>query len=236
MIELNNVSKTYTNGSQVVHALKNANLHIPKGAIHGVIGLSGAGKSTLIRCVNLLERPTEGSVMVDGQDITRLSAAQLNQARHRIGMIFQHFNLLTTRNVFDNVAFPLELTGQSKQAIKERVEPLLKLVGLADKASQFPAQLSGGQKQRVAIARALATHSRVVLADEPTANLDRETGRSILELMQNINRSAGTTFIFSTHDPHVMAMADRLVHMEDGRILAMEGARETAAELAGAAQ
>lgn len=204
MIELNNVSKTYTNGSQVVHALKNANLHIPKGAIHGVIGLSGAGKSTLIRCVNLLERPTEGSVMVDGQDITRLSAAQLNQARHRIGMIFQHFNLLTTRNVFDNVAFPLELTGQSKQAIKERVEPLLKLVGLADKASQFPAQLSGGQKQRVAIARALANEPAVLLCDEATSALDPQTTTSILELLRDINQTLGITILLITHEMEVV--------------------------------
>ena len=204
MIELNNVSKTYTNGNQVIQALKNANLHIPKGTIHGVIGLSGAGKSTLIRCVNLLERPTEGSVMVDGQDITRLGAAELNQARHRIGMIFQHFNLLTNRNVFDNVAFPLELTGQSRQAIKARVEPLLKLVGLADKASQFPAQLSGGQKQRVAIARALANEPAVLLCDEATSALDPQTTTSILELLRDINQTLGITILLITHEMEVV--------------------------------
>ena len=161
MIELNNVSKTYyTNakgsGSNAIHALKDANLIVPKGTIHGVIGLAGAGKSTLIRCVNLLERPTSGSVTVDGQEMTRLSNAALNRARHRIGMIFQHFNLLTTRTVFDNVALPLELMGQKRHTVRDRVIPLLEMVGLADKANQYPAQLSGGQKQRVAIARALA--------------------------------------------------------------------------------
>ncbi|MFO7909897.1 methionine ABC transporter ATP-binding protein [Vreelandella aquamarina] len=204
MIELINVSKTYTNGSQVTQALKNANLHVPRGAIHGVIGLSGAGKSTLIRCVNLLERPTEGSVVVDGQDITRLKDDQLNKARHRIGMIFQHFNLLTTRNVFDNVAFPLELTGLSRQAIKSRVEPLLKLVGLADKARQFPAQLSGGQKQRVAIARALANEPAVLLCDEATSALDPQTTTSILELLRDINQTLGITILLITHEMEVV--------------------------------
>ncbi|MEE3111794.1 MAG: ATP-binding cassette domain-containing protein, partial [Pseudomonadota bacterium] len=141
MIELSNVSKTYGSGDSAVHALQNVNLTIPKGTIHGVIGLSGAGKSTLIRCVNLLERPTSGSVLVDGQEMTGLRRRELNQARHRIGMIFQHFNLLTTRTVFDNVALPLELMGEKRSAIKNRVLPLLEMVGLADKAKQYPAQL-----------------------------------------------------------------------------------------------
>ncbi len=204
MIELSNVSKTYGNGESAVHALKDVNLRVPKGTIHGVIGLSGAGKSTLIRCVNLLERPTQGSVTVDDQEMTRLSGSALNQARDRIGMIFQHFNLLTTRNVYDNVALPLELMGEKRSVIKERVLPLLEMVGLADKAQQYPAQLSGGQKQRVAIARALASKPNVLLCDEATSALDPQTTGSILELLRDINQQLGITILLITHEMEVV--------------------------------
>ncbi|KXS39059.1 MAG: D-methionine transport system ATP-binding protein [Halomonadaceae bacterium T82-2] len=204
MITLDNVSKTYGTGEQAIHALKPVHLHVPQGAIHGVIGLSGAGKSTLIRCVNLLERPTTGRVFVDGEELTALDAASLNRARHRMGMIFQHFNLLSSRTVFANVALPLELMGVAKREIRERVEPLLELTGLADKRDMYPAQLSGGQKQRVAIARALASRPKVLLCDEATSALDPQTTLSILELLQDINRKLGLTILLITHEMEVV--------------------------------
>ncbi|WNL40859.1 methionine ABC transporter ATP-binding protein [Halomonas sp. PAMB 3264] len=204
MIELSNVSKTFGSGPRAVHALKNVNLTVPRGAIHGVIGLSGAGKSTLIRCVNLLERPSEGRVSLDGRDITTLKRRELNRTRHRIGMIFQHFNLLTTRTVFDNVALPLELMGQKRADIKTRVTPLLEMVGLVDKARMYPAQLSGGQKQRVAIARALASNPQVLLCDEATSALDPQTTSSILELLRDINQKLGITILLITHEMEVV--------------------------------
>ena len=179
-------------------------LTVPQGAITGVIGLSGAGKSNLIRCVNLLERPTEGSVVVDGQELTALDDSALRRARHQIGMIFQHFNLLSSRTVFANVALPLELAGISKAEISQRVEPLLELTGLSDKASQYPAQLSGGQKQRVAIARALASRPKVLLCDEATSALDPQTTVSILELLKDINAKLGLTILLITHEMEVV--------------------------------
>ncbi|MEQ6888305.1 methionine ABC transporter ATP-binding protein [Halomonas sp. CS7] len=225
MIRLHDVSKTYypkgrSGGPDAVTALKNANLHVPKGEIHGVIGLSGAGKSTLIRCVNLLERPTTGTVTVDGEELTALSGAALNQARHRIGMIFQHFNLLTSRTVFANVALPLELMGMKRAEIKERVMPLLELVGLADKARQYPAQLSGGQKQRVAIARALASRPKVLLCDEATSALDPHTTGSILELLRDINRQLGLTILLITHEMEVVkSICHRVSLISDGELV-----------------
>jgi len=220
MIELSNVSKTYGSGDSAVHALQNVNLTIPKGTIHGVIGLSGAGKSTLIRCVNLLERPTSGSVLVDGQEMTGLRRRELNHARHRIGMIFQHFNLLTTRTVFDNVALPLELMGEKRSAIKNRVLPLLEMVGLADKAKQYPAQLSGGQKQRVAIARALASKPNVLLCDEATSALDPQTTSSILELLRDINHQLGITILLITHEMEVVkSICHRVSLISDGKLV-----------------
>ncbi|WP_445010010.1 methionine ABC transporter ATP-binding protein [Vreelandella stevensii] len=220
MIELSNVSKTYGSGPSAVHALQDVNLTIPKGSIHGVIGLSGAGKSTLIRCVNLLERPTSGKVQVDGQEMTQLSRRDLNQARHRIGMIFQHFNLLTTRTVFDNVALPLELMGEKRNAIKNRVLPLLDMVGLADKARQYPAQLSGGQKQRVAIARALASKPNVLLCDEATSALDPQTTSSILELLRDINQQLGITILLITHEMEVVkSICHRVSLISGGRLV-----------------
>ncbi|WP_136246499.1 methionine ABC transporter ATP-binding protein [Halomonas borealis] len=224
MIRLQNVSKTYfTPGNRGgVEALKPVDLHVPKGQIHGVIGLSGAGKSTLIRCVNLLERPTTGSVTVDGQELTGLSGDALNQARHRMGMIFQHFNLLTSRNVFDNVALPLELMGIKKAEISERITPLLELVGLADKTRYFPAQLSGGQKQRVAIARALASRPRVLLCDEATSALDPHTTGAILELLQDINHQLGLTILLITHEMEVVKTICHRVSLISGGELVEE--------------
>ena len=220
MIELSNVSKIYGSGDSAVHALQNVNLTIPKGTIHGVIGLSGAGKSTLIRCVNLLERPTSGSVLVDGQEMTGLRRRELNHARHRIGMIFQHFNLLTTRTVFDNVALPLELMGEKRSTIKNRVLPLLEMVGLADKAKQYPAQLSGGQKQRVAIARALASKPNVLLCDEATSALDPQTTSSILELLRDINHQLGITILLITHEMEVVkSICHRVSLISDGKLV-----------------
>ncbi|WP_447556180.1 methionine ABC transporter ATP-binding protein [Vreelandella sp. EE22] len=220
MIELSNVSKTYGSGARAVHALKNVNLSIPKGAIHGVIGLSGAGKSTLIRCVNLLERPSTGSVRVDDREITTLRRAELNRARHRIGMIFQHFNLLTTRAVFDNVALPLELMGEKRSAIETRVTPLLDMVGLADKATMYPAQLSGGQKQRVAIARALASKPHVLLCDEATSALDPQTTGSILELLRDINQQLGITILLITHEMEVVkSICHRVSLISNGELV-----------------
>ncbi len=220
MIKLEGVSKTYGAGPTAVHALKNIDLEVPKGAIHGVIGLSGAGKSTLIRCVNLLERPTEGHVIVDGQDLTQQDSEALRQSRHQLGMIFQHFNLLASRTVFDNVALPLELMGVSKGEIRERVEPLLDLTGLTDKATQYPAQLSGGQKQRVAIARALASRPKVLLCDEATSALDPQTTASILELLQDINRKLGLTILLITHEMEVVkSICHRVGLISDGELV-----------------
>ncbi|MBB3188912.1 methionine ABC transporter ATP-binding protein [Halomonas cerina] len=229
MIRLHNVSKTYyphgrSRGRPAsdagVTALKSVDLHVPKGQIHGVIGLSGAGKSTLIRCVNLLERPTTGSVFVDDQELTSLSGQALNQARHRIGMIFQHFNLLTSRTVFANVALPLELMGMKRGEIRERVLPLLDLVGLADKVSQYPAQLSGGQKQRVAIARALASRPRVLLCDEATSALDPHTTGAILELLRDINHKLGLTILLITHEMEVVkSICHRVSLISEGKLV-----------------
>ncbi|WP_027966734.1 methionine ABC transporter ATP-binding protein [Halomonas halocynthiae] len=218
MIELHNVSKTYESKKGApVEALKATSLHVPKGQIHGVIGLSGAGKSTLIRCVNLLERPTTGTVTVDSQELTQLSRDALNKARHGIGMIFQHFNLLTSRTVSANVALPLELMGMRRSEIQQRITPLLELVGLAGKANQYPAQLSGGQKQRVAIARALASQPKVLLCDEATSALDPQTTGSILELLQDINRKLGLTILLITHEMEVVkTICHRVSLISDG--------------------
>ena len=220
MITLENISKTYITKSGVVNALSNVHLQVQKCEIFGVIGRSGAGKSTLIRCVNLLERPTSGRVMLDGQDLLSLSKAQLRQARHNIGMVFQHFNLLSSRNAFDNVAFPLELIGKSKREIKHSVQVLLDLVGLTDRAQWYPDQLSGGQKQRVAIARALATQPRVLLCDEMTSALDPDSTTAILELIQRIHAELQLTILLITHEMEVIkTIADRVAVLDKGRIV-----------------
>ena len=199
MIEIKNLCKTYSSASGDVEALRDINLTIEDGEIFGIIGLSGAGKSTLVRCINLLERPTSGSVIIDGQDITILARPELLKMRRSISMIFQGFNLLEQRSVLRNVTFPLEIAGVKGQAAKEKAMELLKVVGLEEKAAAYPAQLSGGQKQRVAIARALASDPRYLLCDEATSALDPNTTRAILELLRSINEKMGVTIIVITH-------------------------------------
>lgn len=204
MIKIKDVNKVFYQGERTINALSDINLNIDQGKIYGVIGSSGAGKSTLIRCVNLLERPTSGNVIVDDIDLTRLSSQELTLARRKIGMIFQHFNLLSSRTVFNNVSLPLELAGLNKKAIKTKVDSLLELVGLSDKSDSYPANLSGGQKQRVAIARALASDPKVLLCDEATSALDPATTQSILELLRKINRELNLTILLITHEMAVV--------------------------------
>ena len=227
MIKLSNITKVFQQGTRTIQALNNVSLHVPAGQIYGVIGASGAGKSTLIRCVNLLERPTSGQVLVDGQDLTRLSAGELTLARRQIGMIFQHFNLLNSRTVAGNVALPLELGNLSKADIAQRVTELLELVGLADKRDAWPANLSGGQKQRVAIARALASNPKVLLCDEATSALDPATTRSILELLKDINRRLGITILLITHEMDVVKrICDRVAVISNGQLIEQDTVSE----------
>ncbi|SFW37694.1 methionine ABC transporter ATP-binding protein [Selenomonas ruminantium] len=226
MIKFSKVEKTYASPAGPVPALKGIDLEIAKGEIFGIIGLSGAGKSTLVRCINMLERPTGGKVIVDGQDMTALSDSELRAARKDIGMIFQHFNLLSSATVYENIAFPLKLSGKSDREIKEKVEPLLKLVGLETKAGQYPSQLSGGQKQRVGIARALASEPKVLLCDEATSALDPQTTKAILELIRDINKKLQLTVVVITHEMQVIkdicdkvAVIDKGVIAEQGTVL-----------------
>lgn len=220
MIWISDLYKVYRQGESQLAALDGVSLHVPAGEIYGVLGPSGAGKSTLIRCVNLLERPTSGSIRVDGQEITALAPADLRKARQHIGMIFQHFNLLSSRTVAGNVAFPLEVTGYNETARKERVRELLALVGLSDKADAYPAQLSGGQKQRVGIARALANEPRVLLSDEATSALDPQNTTAILELLRDLNRRLGLTILLITHEMNVVRqVCDSVAIMESGKIV-----------------
>ncbi|MCL9782795.1 methionine ABC transporter ATP-binding protein MetN [Vibrio sp. S4M6] len=220
MIEINQVNKIFYQGSKEIPALRDINLHIAQGTIFGVIGSSGAGKSTLIRCVNMLEAPTSGSIIVDGVDLTTLSQTQLGQTRRNIGMIFQHFNLLSSRTVFGNVALPLELAKVSKGDIEKKVVELLELVGLADKRDSYPSNLSGGQKQRVAIARALASEPKVLLCDEATSALDPATTQSILELLKKINRELNLTILLITHEMDVVkSICHEVAIIGDGRLV-----------------
>jgi D-methionine transport system ATP-binding protein len=220
MIEIRHLTKIYTDGQRETRALDDVSLKVEPGEIFGIIGLSGAGKSTLVRCINMLERPQEGTVLVNGIDMTALGNRELRAARQRIGMIFQHFNLLSSRTVFGNVAFPLEITGVPKGETKERVLELLHLVGLEDKASSYPAQLSGGQKQRVGIARALANRPQVLLCDEATSALDPETTTAVLDLLQDINRKMGLTILLITHEmPVIQQVCDRVAVIENGQIV-----------------
>ncbi|MGF1747513.1 MULTISPECIES: methionine ABC transporter ATP-binding protein MetN [Vibrio] len=220
MIEINQVNKVFYQGTKAINALADIDLHIPEGTIFGVIGASGAGKSTLIRCVNMLEAPTSGAVIVDGVDLTLLSKSELSQARRNIGMIFQHFNLLSSRTVFGNVALPLELAGKSQAAIEAKVSELLVLVGLGDKRDTYPANLSGGQKQRVAIARALASDPKVLLCDEATSALDPATTQSILELLKTINRKLKITILLITHEMDVVkSICHQVAIIGDGRLV-----------------
>lgn len=220
MIELDRVVQTYAGQKGPVQALRGIDLKIGRGEIFGVIGRSGAGKSSLVRTINLLNRPTEGRVLVDGQDLVAMDAQALRQARRKIGMIFQHFNLLSSRTVFQNVALPLELEGERPEIIRKRVDELLDLVGLSALRDRYPAQISGGQKQRVGIARALASRPKVLLSDEATSALDPETNRSILALLQQINRDFGLTVVLITHQMQVIKqIADQVAVIDAGRIV-----------------
>ncbi len=222
MIELKELCKTYSSSSGDVEALRDINLSIRDGEIFGIIGLSGAGKSTLVRCINLLERPTSGSVIIDGQDITQLPRPELLRMRRTISMIFQGFNLLEQRSVLRNVTFPLEIAGVGKQAAKDKAMELLKVVGLEEKANAYPSQLSGGQKQRVAIARALASDPHYLLCDEATSALDPNTTRSILELLRRINKTLGVTIVVITHEMKVIdQICDRVAVIDQSRIAEM---------------
>lgn len=204
IIELKNLSKTFDSGSNGIKALEDINLSVKKGSIYGIIGMSGAGKSTLVRCINYLEKPTEGSVYIDDKELGTLSDCQLREERKQIGMIFQHFNLLQQKNVTDNICFPLIISGKSKKEAKKRAWELLEVVGLSDKAKSYPQQLSGGQQQRVAIARALAANPKILLCDEATSALDPQTTKSILELLKSINEKYGITIVIITHQMSVV--------------------------------
>lgn len=219
MIELINLNKAFFTTHGKLQAVHNVNLTINNGEIFGIIGFSGAGKSTLVRCINLLERPTSGSVIIDGIDLTKLKRKQLLEQRKKIGMIFQQFNLLPQRTVKANVRYPLEIAGCSKTEGNKRVDELLELVGLTDKVDAYPFQLSGGQKQRVAIARALANNPRIILCDEATSALDPITTRSILDLIQRLNEKLGVTIVIITHEMKVVEqICSRVAVMADGEI------------------
>ena len=218
MIQLQHVCKTYGEGENAHHALRNVNLTINDGDVFGIIGASGAGKSTLVRCLNLLERPTEGAILYDGRDITGLSGRALLELRSQVGMIFQNFSLFQQRTVLRNVTFPLELRGEKGETARKRAMELLELVGLADLAERYPSQLSGGQQQRVAIARALANNPKVMLCDEATSALDTRTTASILQLLQDINRELGVTLVVITHSlPVACKICNRVAVIDHGR-------------------
>ena len=220
MIELQHVSKTFENAGGRVDALKDVSLTIADGDIYGIIGMSGAGKSTLVRCINMLERPTEGRVIVNGQQLDAMTPAQLRAARREITMIFQRFNLLMQRTCLQNICFPMELAGVSRKEAQAKARELLELVGLPDKAQAYPAQLSGGQQQRVAIARALATNPKVLLCDEATSALDPKTTRQILELIQDINRKLGITVVVITHQMSVVKeICTHVAILDDGEVV-----------------
>ena len=223
IIQIQDLTKTFGEGTEAVHALEHINLDIRRGEIFGIIGLSGAGKSTLVRCMNLLERPTSGHVIVDGKDMTALSEKELRLARRDVTMIFQSFNLLMQRTCLKNVCFPMELGGVPAAAARKRALELLDLVGLADKADAYPAQLSGGQTQRVAIARALATDPKVLLCDEATSALDPTTTLSILALLKNLNETLGVTVVIITHQMSVIEEICSRVAILDGGVVAEQG-------------
>lgn len=224
MIEIKHLSKTFGVSGGTVDALKDITLTIPDGEIYGIIGMSGAGKSTLVRCINMLERPTAGDILIDGKSMTELSQKELREKRRDITMIFQGFNLLMQRNCLKNVCFPLELAGVKKAEAEKRAAELLELVGLGDKFKSYPAQLSGGQQQRVAIARALATHPKILLCDEATSALDPQTTQSILSLIRDIHDRLGITVIIITHQMSVVEQICTRVAILDGGTVAEEGA------------
>ena len=224
MIEIKNLYKSFETAEGTVEALKDINLTVQDGDIYGIIGMSGAGKSTLVRCINMLERPTSGQVIIDGRDMGAMSNAELREARRDITMIFQGFNLLMQRNCLKNVCFPMELCGMKRADARKKAMELLELVGLPDKAKAFPAQLSGGQQQRVAIARALATNPKVLLCDEATSALDPNTTHSILRLIRDINKKLGITVIIITHQMSVVEEICNHVAILDEGTVAEEGA------------
>ena len=227
MIEIKNLSKTFRTAAGNFTALSDVSLTINDGEVFGIIGLSGAGKSTLVRCINYLETPTSGEVIIDGDNLSRLTKKELLKKRQNIGMIFQSFNLLEQRNVLKNVCFPLEIAKVPKNDAVKRARELLKLVGLSDKEKSYPSQLSGGQKQRVAIARALAAETKYLLCDEATSTLDPDTTRSILELMKKINRELGVTIIVITHEMKVIeSICDRAAVLEVGTVAEVKTVRE----------
>jgi D-methionine transport system ATP-binding protein len=220
MIELRNVHKVYSSKEREVTAVDHVSLQIQKGEIYGIVGYSGAGKSSLLRCINMLERPTSGQVLIDGTDLTTLSEEALRKVRQSIGMIFQHFNLMANRTVAGNIAYPMEVAGKSKAEIESRIKELLDLVGLSDKANAYPSQLSGGQKQRVGIARALANSPKVLLCDEATSALDPQTTRSILNLLKEINQKLGLSIVLITHEMEVIKeICHRVAIMANGKII-----------------
>lgn len=220
MITIENLSKCFQIGGDKIWAVKDVNLHINRGEIFGIIGLSGAGKSTLIRCLNRLEEPTNGQIIIDGVDITSLNKVELRNIRKEIGMIFQHFNLLSQKTVFQNIAFPLELEKQDKQIIKTKVNKLLDFVELTDKKDAYPSELSGGQKQRVAIARALVNNPKILLSDEATSALDPQTTDSILKLLKRIRDEFGLTIVLITHQMEVVKdICDKVAIMENGEVI-----------------
>ena len=224
MVELKHISKVFQTNDGELQALKDVNLQIPDGEIYGIIGMSGAGKSTLVRCINMLEKPTEGEVLINGKNLCAMSEKELRQQRRDITMIFQQFNLLMQRTCLKNVCFPMELSGVNKADAQKRAMELLDLVGLPDKANAYPAQLSGGQKQRVAIARALATDPKVLLCDEATSALDPNTTHAILQLISDINKRLGITAIVITHQMSVIEEICSRVAILDGGVVVEEGA------------
>lgn len=227
IIKLEGISKVFEDKDQSVRALNDINLEIPKGEIFGIIGLSGAGKSTLVRLINLLERPSEGRVIVKGEEISSLGEKELREVRKSIGMIFQGFNLLMQKSVIDNVAFPLFLEGRAKRDAYKRAEELLQLVGLKEKARSYPSQLSGGQKQRVAIARALSTRPDILLLDEATSALDPKTTRDILRLIKSINQTFGVTVVIITHEMKVIEeVCHKVAILDNGRLVEVGGVED----------
>jgi D-methionine transport system ATP-binding protein len=220
LIEINNLTKVYETKNAKVVGVDDVSLTINKGEIFGIVGYSGAGKSSLLRCLNLLEKPTSGEIYIDGLSLTGLDDKQLRKARLKIGMIFQHFHLVSAKTVFENVSFALKAAGKSKDEIERRVTELLQMVGLSDKRDAYPSQLSGGQKQRVGIARALANNPSVLLCDEATSALDPSTTKSILNLLKTINKELGITIVLITHEMEVVKeICDRMAVMQEGRVI-----------------
>lgn len=220
MIKLSGVGKTFTDTGEDFEAVKNIDLTIEDKSIFGIIGFSGAGKSTLVRCINMLERPTTGSVEIDGTEMTALGIGELNKQRKKIGMIFQRFNLFPSRTIYGNVAYPLRQSGLKKEEIRDKVRSLLKMVDIAEKEESYPSQLSGGQMQRVAIARALATDPKILLCDEATSALDPQTTKSILHLLKKLNESLGITIVVITHEMSVVKeICDKVAIMDRGEVV-----------------